>query len=105
MANTPEQFINEITAAWRQLEYRCHLAEWEVATTGQPEAGTRLVEAEVARNRYFGDPQRLETANTLLEQAGQGEALMVRSLRLIQLECLKRQAGGPLVRQLAAMEA
>jgi len=105
MSTSPADFINEITQAWRRLEYSYNFAEWEAATTGRPEASTRLTQAEVARKRFFADPKRLEIAKTLHESAEPTDALTERSLKLIYLECVRAQSNPALIQQLAETEA
>ncbi|MBI3241431.1 MAG: M2 family metallopeptidase [Chloroflexi bacterium] len=104
MSPQAEQFIEEVTAAWRRLEAGRNQAEWEVATTGAPEATERLAQAEVALKRYFANPERFATAKALVE-SGSPDPVIARQLKLIYLEGIKSQGDDASVRRLAELEA
>ncbi len=104
MPSQAEQFIEEVTTAWRRLEAGRNHAEWEVATTGTPEATERLTQTEIALKRYFANPERYATAK-ILHEAGLSDPTLARQLKLIYLECVKNQADDATVRALAGLEA
>ncbi|MEK7324797.1 MAG: M2 family metallopeptidase [Chloroflexota bacterium] len=104
MPSQPEQFIEEVTAAWRRLEAGFYHAEWDVATTGAPDATERFTRARIALKRYFANPERYSTAKALHE-AGSADPALARQLKLIYLECVKHQGDDAGVKQLAELEA
>jgi peptidyl-dipeptidase A len=104
MSSQAEQFIEEVTAAWRRLEAGFYHAEWDVATTGGPDATERLTQTEIARKRYFANPERFTTVKALRE-AGSPDPAIARQLKLIYLECVKNQGDDATVRALAELEA
>ncbi len=104
MSFQAEKFIEEVTAAWRRLEAGFAHAEWDVATTGTPDAAERFTQARIALKRYFANPDRYSTAKTL-HQASSADPAIARQLKLIYLECVKHQGDDAGVKQLAETEA
>jgi len=104
MPSAPEQFLANITSMWRRLSIEQARAEWDVATTGTPEANARRTQAEITLKRYFADPDRYTTAKRLSE-AGATDSDTARALKLIYLEYARNQTDEAAIKTLTELEA
>jgi peptidyl-dipeptidase A len=104
MPPTAEQFIDDITPTWRRLAIESGHAEWQVATTGTPEASERFKLTQIALKNYFADRERYETARALAA-AGHPDPDVARALQLIYLECARNRVDPESIKALANLEA
>lgn len=104
MSPTSEQFLAEVAPAWRRLYIEQSRGEWEVATTGTPEANDRLTRSQISLQRYFANPVRYSTARRLSE-AGDADSDVARALKLVYLEHARNQTDDAAIQTLTELEA
>jgi peptidyl-dipeptidase A len=100
-----ESFIHRTVEAVRPLEKAYTLSDWELATTGTPEATQLNVKAQAAYMRFWAAPS-LFTQAKRLDTSGKAEnAEQARQLRLIHLTSARNQQDEATIQDLTRLEA
>lgn len=104
MADTPGEFVQEVTRQAKTLHVNYSHAMWEAATTGTDEANQREKEAQADNMRFWSDRPRYVEAQRW-DQSDIGDPGLARAIRVIALSAAKAQQDEATIEKITELEA